>query len=59
MKPADQQEWNYRYTERLGILCGVADPTENQRVIARMEADRWLRGKPGLLEQFELELAKQ
>lgn len=53
----DQQEWNYRYSERLGILCGSDTPTENQKVLARTEADRWLKyGKPGLLEQFELEM---
>lgn len=32
-------EWNYRYTERLGIMAGADDPTEEQKAIARKEAD--------------------
>ena len=32
-------EWQYRYQERLGILCGAAIPTPEQRTIARNEAN--------------------
>ena len=34
------EEWNYRYQERLGILCGAADPTPEQDALARGEADQ-------------------
>lgn len=32
-------EWNYRYQERLGILCGAGEPTQEQDRIAREEAN--------------------
>lgn len=32
-------EWLYRHTERLGILCGSAEPTAEERKIAIAEAD--------------------
>lgn len=32
------KEWQYRYQERLGILCEDQDPTPEQRKIARDEA---------------------
>ena len=31
-------EWRYRVEERLGILCGAAEPTEAQMDIALREA---------------------
>lgn len=34
-----QAEWRYRYEERLGIMCGDGDPTDEQRGIAMAEAD--------------------
>ena len=37
------QEWLYRYEERLGILCGTADPTPEQIKIAEDEADDCVR----------------
>jgi len=33
-------EGNYRYQERLGILCGDSKPTEQERAIALEEANR-------------------
>lgn len=33
------REWHYRYEERLGILCGTAEPTPEQDKIASDEAD--------------------
>lgn len=35
-----QDEWTYRYQERLGILCGDREPTEQERAIATAEADQ-------------------
>jgi hypothetical protein len=34
-----QEEWDYRYQERLGILCGQDRPTEAQEQIASREAN--------------------
>lgn len=36
-----QTEWEYRYDERLGILCGSDEPTKEQKLIAFQEADEW------------------
>lgn len=36
-------EWNYRYEERLGILCEDLRPTPDQRRIAAQEADQTVR----------------
>jgi hypothetical protein len=33
-------EWKYRYEERLGILCGDAEPTSEQKAIALKEANQ-------------------
>lgn len=33
-----QEEWRYRYEERLGILCGLDAPTLAQRKLASDEA---------------------
>ena len=38
MTTDEQTEWNYRFDERLGILCGPLKPTEEQKQMARMEA---------------------
>jgi hypothetical protein len=37
-----EAEHRYRVQERLGILCGSAEPTPEQLAIATMEADEWL-----------------
>ncbi len=34
-----REEWNYRYQERLGILCEDRVPTSEEDQIARKEAD--------------------
>ena len=39
MTPPPDPEWHYRYTERLGILCGSSEPTPEQIEIAKREAD--------------------
>jgi len=36
-------EWQVRFTERLGILCGTDTPTPEQELIARTEADAAVR----------------
>ena len=43
-----QAEWDYRYNERLGIMCGSDQPTKEQDAIARQEAD-------GAIEKLRLE----
>jgi len=45
-EPEEFAEWQYRYHERLGILCGTAIPTLEQEAIARAEADAWLEAQP-------------
>lgn len=42
MTAEQQKEWEYRYQERLGILCEDREPTEEQKRIAKEEADAWL-----------------
>jgi len=32
-------EWHYRYNERLAMLCGANQPTEDQHKLAEAEAD--------------------
>lgn len=32
-------EWQYRYEERLGMLCGDSEPDATAKAIARAEAD--------------------
>ena len=39
LSPEAMDEWLYRKSERLGILCGAADPTPEQIEIAEREAD--------------------
>lgn len=36
-------EWNYVYNERLGILCEDNEPTAEQRAIAKQDADEAVR----------------
>lgn len=40
MNIQDQEEWDYRYHERLGIMCGTDEPTPEQVAIAKLEADQ-------------------
>ena len=37
--PYWSDEARYRYEERLGMLCGTKEPTNEQKAIATMEAD--------------------
>ena len=37
-----QEEYQYRYDERLGIFCGNNEPTVEQKAIATEEAEQWL-----------------
>lgn len=34
-----RDEWRYRYQERLGIMCGDGEASEEQKKIAQSEAD--------------------
>lgn len=43
MTAEQQAEWDYRYQERLGILCADQEPTAEQKAIAKAEADEWVR----------------
>ena len=36
-----QAEWQYRYQERLGIMCEDREPTPEQKAIAFKEANEW------------------
>ena len=40
--PTELAEWRVIKETRLGILCGTAEPTEEQDDIATKEADEWL-----------------
>lgn len=40
MTPDHWNEYLYRCTERLAIMCGNAEPTEEQMKIARDEAEQ-------------------
>ena len=40
--PEIMREWDYRYAERIGILCGLNEPTAKDRDAARAEADAWV-----------------
>lgn len=43
MNAEQQEEWDYRYQERLGMLCGADRPTLAQRETATTEANQWLK----------------
>lgn len=38
--PELQEEWEYRFNERLGIMCEDREPTPEQVRVARTEADK-------------------
>jgi hypothetical protein len=38
LPPEIQREFDYRLQERLGILCGAAEPTKEQQALAEKEA---------------------
>lgn len=44
-------EWRYRYEERLGILMDgrPGDPTPDEKILARKEANQWLSQQTGEL----------
>ena len=35
-------EHSYLIEERLGIMCGLGEPTDRQRQIAKIAADNWM-----------------
>jgi hypothetical protein len=39
-KPELDAEWDYRYREMLGMMCGAKEPTTEQIDLAAKEADR-------------------
>ena len=43
MTAEEQAEWDYRWHERLGILCGANMPTDEENRIAMEEADETIR----------------
>ena len=43
MTPEEQTEWNYIFQERIGIMCGDGEPTDEQKAIARKEADEHIK----------------
>lgn len=45
----EQKEFDYRITERLGIMCEDREPTPEQLEIARTEANHWLAESRGEL----------
>ncbi len=45
LRPNEIDDWMYVYRERLGILCGSAKPTAEQREIAEANANSWLKDK--------------
>ena len=56
--PEVMREWDYRYAERLGMLCGAQEPTPAQRRITREAANEWIRDyrqEQALRETFEME----
>lgn len=43
MTPSEiNTEFKYRVSERLGMLCGAAIPTEEQQRLAEIEAHAWV-----------------
>lgn len=40
MTPNEQTEWNYRFEERLGMLCGPVAASAEQKELARVEANQ-------------------
>lgn len=49
------REWDYRYAERLGHLCGAAEPSPAQKRLARQDADaavKAVRDRYALLATF-------
>lgn len=41
MTHEEKIEWEYRYWERIGIMCESGEPTEKQKEVARDEANQW------------------
>ena len=39
--PADREEWDHIFKNRLGELCGANKPSDRQIQIAKIEADEW------------------
>lgn len=39
MTSAQRTEWQYHYTERLGILCEDQEPTQQEITLAKKDAD--------------------
>lgn len=44
-------ELEYRYIERLAILCGDAEPTLDQRRMARQDVERWLQDQAAPIDK--------
>lgn len=48
----DSAELEYRYIERLAILCGNAEPTPEQRRMARQDVERWLQDQAAPIDKL-------
>jgi hypothetical protein len=46
MTPDEFAEWQYRYQERIGMLCENRNPTAEQNAMAKQDADDWLEEQP-------------
>jgi len=49
-----QAEYDYRLSERLGILCEDQPPTPSAQSLAKAEADAWLSGMTAINKPLEL-----
>lgn len=49
MTPEERKEWTYRRDERLGVLCGTAEPTAEQTAMAEAEAHETILALKGEL----------
>lgn len=43
MNPDRLTDWQYFYEERLGIMCGTAEPTKEQDEAAKLWATEYVR----------------
>lgn len=44
---AEDPDFRYTYHERLGLLCGEAEPTREQKQVARAEAVDYVARRDG------------
>lgn len=59
MTPDELKEWTYRRDERLGILCGIGQPSAAQAYLAEIEATEALRQAQNELAAIQLRATGQ